>query len=207
VVKDSHYAEVKEAPYPVFYTPWRQDKQIGSLGFYVRSALPTRQMIPQIRRVMASLDRDLPPENLRTLDDQIKLNILSDRIVLQLAAAFAILATALAMLGLYGVMAHSVARRTREIGIRMALGAQQSDAMTLILRQALTLTVIGTALGLVCTFYATQVLREMLFGVSLHDPLTFGAVIALMLAVALVASYVPARRATKVDPMVSLRYE
>src|ERR1039457_2322410 len=108
VVKDSHYARVKEDPYPVFYTPWRQDKEIGSLGFYVRSALPAKQTIPQIRRVMTSLDRDLPPENLRTLDDTIQLNIRSDRIVLQLAAAFAILATALAMLGLYGVMAHSV---------------------------------------------------------------------------------------------------
>jgi ABC-type antimicrobial peptide transport system permease subunit len=113
----------------------------------------------------------------------------------------------LAAIGLYGVVSYTVAERTREIGIRMALGAQQSDAMTLILRQAMALTAIGTALGIVCTFYATRVLQEMLFGVSPHDPLTFGAVIALILAVALVASYVPARRATKVDPMVSLRYE
>jgi hypothetical protein len=108
---------------------------------------------------------------------------------------------------LFRMVANTVAERTREIGIRMALGAQRRDAMTLILRQALALTVIGTALGLVCTFYATRLLRDMLFGVSLRDPLTFAAVIALMLAVALVASYVPARRATKVDPMVALRYE
>ncbi|HXR39822.1 MAG TPA: FtsX-like permease family protein, partial [Terracidiphilus sp.] len=109
--------------------------------------------------------------------------------------------------GLYGVVSYTVAERTRELGIRMALGAQRMDAMKLILRQALALAGIGIALGLGATFYATRVLQDMLYGVSARDPLTFGAVIALMLAVALLASYVPARRATKIDPMVALRYE
>ena len=113
----------------------------------------------------------------------------------------------LAASGLYGVVSYTVGERTREIGIRMALGAQQSDATTLILRQALLLTGIGIALGLACTFYATRLLEGMLFGVSLRDPLTFAAVIALMCAAALLASYIPARRAAKVDPMASLRYE
>ncbi|HEY2013450.1 MAG TPA: ABC transporter permease, partial [Bryobacteraceae bacterium] len=120
VVKDSHYSGVKQKIPKVYYTPWRQDKELNSLAFYIRSALPADQVMPQVRRVLASIDRDLPPEDLRTLDDQIKLNIQSDRLVMQLAAAFAILATVLAMLGLYGVMANSVARRTREIGIRLA---------------------------------------------------------------------------------------
>jgi hypothetical protein len=115
VVKDSHYSSVKDPTPPLYYRPWRQDKQINSLEFYVRSALPEKQMAPAIRRVMAGIDRDLPLEGMRTLEEQIRMNVQTDRIVLQLAAVFAVLATGLAMLGLYGVMAHSVTRRTREI--------------------------------------------------------------------------------------------
>jgi predicted permease len=207
VVKDSHYARVKEDPYPVFYTPWRQDKQIGSLGFYVRSALPTKQMIPQIRRVMASLDRDLPPENLRTLDDTIHLNIQSDRIVLQLAAAFAILATALAMLGLYGVMAHSVARRTREIGVRMALGAEPGRIRGMVMREMLWILGIGLLIGVPAAEALARLTESQLYGVKANDVLVVvGAVLALA-ATAVAAGYLPARRASRVNPLDALRYE
>ena len=207
VVKDSHYAEVKEDPYPVFYTPWRQDKQIGSLGFYVRSALPTRQMIPQIRRVMASLDRDLPPENLRTLDDQIKLNILSDRIVLQLAAAFAILATALAMLGLYGVMAHSVARRTREIGIRMALGAEPGSIRWMVMREMLWILGVGLAIGVPAALMLARYVESQLYGVRAYDATVVAGAMLALAATAVAAGYLPARRASRVNPLDALRYE
>ncbi len=134
VVKDSHYSTVKDAAPPLFYRPWRQDKEINSLEFYVRSALPEKQMAREIRRVLAGIDRDLPLEGLRTLDEQIRRNVQTDRIVLQLAAVFAGLATTLAMLGLYGVMAHSVTRRTREIGIRMALGAEPGKIRSMVMR-------------------------------------------------------------------------
>jgi predicted permease len=207
VVKDSHYARVKEDPYPVFYTPWRQDKQIGSLGFYVRSALPTKQTIPQIRRVMASLDRDLPAENLRTLDDTIQLNIQSDRIVLQLAAAFAILATALAMLGLYGVMAHSVARRTREIGIRMAMGAEPGKIRAMVMREMLWILGIGLAVGVPAALALARLTESQLYGVKAYDAAVVAGAVLALAATAVAAAYLPARRASRVNPLDALRYE
>jgi len=207
VVKDSHYARVKEDPYPVFYTPWRQDKQIGSLGFYVRSALPTSQMIPQIRRLLASLDRDLPAENLRTLDDQIKLNIRSDRLVLQLAAAFAILATALAMLGLYGVMAHSVARRTREIGIRMALGAEPHGIRWMVMREMLWILGIGLATGVPAALMLARYTESQLYGVKAYDAMVVAGAVLALAATAVAAGYLPARWASRVNPLDALRYE
>jgi predicted permease len=207
VVKDSHYARVKEDPYPVFYTPWRQDKQIGSLGFYVRSALPPKQTIPQIRRVMTSLDRDLPPENLRTLDDTIQLSIRSDRIVLQLAAAFAILATALAMLGLYGVMAHSVARRTREIGIRMAMGAEPGKIRWMVMREMLWILGIGLAVGVPAALMLARYTESQLYGVKAYDTVVVACAVLALAATAVAAGYLPARRASRVNPLDALRYE
>jgi len=207
VVKDSHYAAVKEKPYPVFYTPWRQDKQLGSLDFYVRTALPAESMIPQIRRVVAQLDRNLPADNLRTLVDQVALNISNDRILVQLAAAFALLATVMAMLGLYGVMAHSVARRTREIGIRMAIGASPGLIRRMVMRDMLWIAGIGLALGVPAALGLARYTQSQLYGVKPYDAVVV-ACSALALAVtAAAAAYVPARRASRVSPMRALRYE
>jgi ABC-type antimicrobial peptide transport system permease subunit len=207
VVKDSHYSSVKEKPYSVYYTPWRQDKQIGSLVFYIRSALPTDAIVPQIRKVMASLDRDLPVENLRTLDDQVNRSISQDRIVLQLAAAFAFLATSLAMLGLYGVMAHSVTRRTREIGIRLALGAQPGLIRRMVLREMLWILTVGLVLGVPAALLLARYTESQLYGVKAYDVgVVLGAVAALAVTAA-AAGHFPARRASKVNPVEALRYE
>jgi predicted permease len=207
VVKDSHYAGVKQTPPRVYYIPWRQDKRINGLNFYVRSALPVDQMFQQVRRVMHGIDADLPLENLRTLEQQVRRNIRNDEMVLQLAAAFAILATLLAMLGLYGVMAHSVTRRTREIGIRIALGAQSGRIRGMVLREMLWILGIGLAVGVPAAFFLARLTESQLFGVKANDwAVIAGATVALA-ATAVVAAYVPARRASRVNPLRALRYE
>ena len=207
VVKDSHYSGVKQKPPAMFYTPWRQDKELNSLEFYVRSALPERQMVPQVRRVLASIDPDLPPENLRTLDEQIGKNIQTDRLVLQLAATFAILATVLAMLGLYGVMAHSVTRRTREIGIRMALGAGPHRIRGMVLRELGWILGIGLVTGVPAALALSKYTRSQLFGVEAFDLVVVAGAVAALALTAVAAAYLPVRRASRVNPLDALRYE
>jgi predicted permease len=207
VVKDSHYSGVKQEPPNLYYIPWRQDKTIGSMGLYVRGALPPDQTIPAIRRVMANIDPDLPAENLRTMEEQISRNIRTDRIILELAGTFAVLATALAMLGLYGVMAHSVTRRTREIGIRMALGAGPSRIRGMVMREMVWILVLGLIAGVPAAMLLAKYTESQLFGVKARDVLVIaGAVVALGVTAA-AAGWIPARKASRVSPLVALRYE
>jgi predicted permease len=207
VVKDSHYSGVKQTPPRIDYRPWRQDRQIGFLSFYVRSALPVDAAVPQIRRVMAGLDRNLPLEDLRTLDDQVRRNVRNDRLVLQLAAAFAALATVLAMLGLYGVMAQSVTRRTREIGIRMALGAGPRRILGMVMREMLWILGIGLATGVPLALLLARYTESQLFGVKAFDALVLAGAVLALTAAAAAAGYLPAHRAARVDPVDALHYD
>jgi putative ABC transport system permease protein len=151
-----------------------------------------------------ALDKDQPVYNVRTMDDVVANSLGTRRVSMQLFAVFAIAALLLAAIGIYGVMAYSVTQRTQEIGIRMALGAQRSDVLALVIRQGMTLSVIGVVVGLGGAFALTRLLANLLFGVAATDPLTFVAIPLLLLFVALVACYLPARRAARLDPTVAL---
>jgi putative ABC transport system permease protein len=206
VMKDAKYASVKQITPKMYYVPWKQ-RDIGEMSFYVRTALPTSQIMPQIRRVIGGIDRDLPLEGLRTLDDQVALNIRADRMVLELAGAFAIVATLLAMLGLYGVMAYSVTRRTREFGIRLALGSGPGRIRVMVMRELLFILAGGLALGVPAALALSRFTESQLFGVKSFDAGVLLIAVAALLVASLAAAYLPARRATRVNPTEALRYE
>jgi putative ABC transport system permease protein len=207
VAKDSHYASVRQAPPSVFYRPWRQDENIGSISFYVRSDVPPKQIVPQIRTVMRAIGPEVPLEDLRTLNDQVHYNIRRDELTMRLAAAFAVLATVLAMLGLYGVMAHGVARRTREIGIRMALGAAPANIQSMVMGELGWILGLGLGIGIPAALACTRLIESRLFGVQAKDATVVGGAALLLGLTAAVAAYWPARRASRVDPLDALRYE
>ncbi|HSQ28433.1 MAG TPA: ABC transporter permease [Gemmatimonadaceae bacterium] len=207
VVKDAKYSGVKQEDRPVFYMPYKQDTTIGVLSFYVRSSVPPETLMPEIRRTIARIDRDLPLMSFKTMPQQIRDNVYLDRMITALSAAFAALATLLAAIGLYGVLAYSVVQRTKEIGVRMALGADSSSIVAMVLRHVAVMTLIGAAIGAVGALGIGQGAQSLLFGITARDPLVMAAAAAVLALVALAAGSIPARRASRVDPVQALRYE
>jgi putative ABC transport system permease protein len=207
VVKDTKHVSVREAVSPFVYMPYAQFKDLGSMTFYVRTTQEPGSLGPQLRRTVASLDPNLPVANLKTMDDVIGESLFGERMMAFLSISFGLLAALLAALGLYGVLAYWVVQRTQEIGIRVALGASSANIRALVMWQGMRLTIVGVAIGLAGALALSQLLRSMLFGIGAMDPLTFVAVGSLLLLVALLACYIPARRATRVDPLIALRYQ
>jgi putative ABC transport system permease protein len=207
LVRNAKYSEVKQEIPPVYFRPYRQDTRLDSMTFYVRTAGDTTGALSDIPKIVARLDPNLPLEDLRTLPQQIRENVFLDRFITILSAAFAGLATLLAAIGLYGVLAYTVSQRTREIGLRMALGAAPTLVRRMVLRQVALMTLVGGALGLAAAIGLGRLAESLLYQLKGWDPqVLVGAAVALT-AVALGAGFVPAHRASQVDPMTALRHE
>jgi putative ABC transport system permease protein len=207
LVHNAKYSDVKREIPPLFFIPYRQDENIGEISFYVRTAGDPAALMASIPRVLARLDANLPVEKLRTLPQQVRENVFLDRFISVLSAAFACLATLLAAVGLYGVLAYTVSQRTREIGLRMALGAAPSRVRAMVLRQVAMMVLIGGAIGLAAAVGLGRLAQSLLFELQGSDPVVLAGAAVTLTLVAMAAGFVPAHRASRVEPMSALRYE
>jgi predicted permease len=206
VTKDGKYRDLNEAPTPVFYSPLKQ-WYAPVITLQVRTSTNPKSLTETVRREFSRTNTQLPFLDPRTMSEHISAATFVQVVGASMLSGFGVLALILAAVGLYGVLSYVVSLRSRELAIRAALGASPGDVMRLVLRQGMALVVIGLVAGSVISFFAARVLQSQLLGVDPTDPLTFISVITLLSIVALVASFIPARRATKVDPLVALRYE
>jgi predicted permease len=207
VVQNAKYSDVKDQVPPLFFRPYLQSERVGAMTFYVRTSGDPAQLLRAIPAVVARLDPNLPVEDLKTMPQQVRENVFLDRMVSTLSAAFALLATVLAAVGLYGVLAYTVSQRTREIGLRMALGADGSRVRGMILKQVAWMTLVGGLVGVAGAYYLGRAASSLLYELKPYDPVVAGVSIALLTLVAFGAGYIPAYRASRVHPMQALRYE
>ncbi|HEY5908433.1 MAG TPA: ABC transporter permease, partial [Vicinamibacteria bacterium] len=200
LVRDGKASQLRETPRRMVYLPYAQETDVGSMTFYVRTRAEPAALGPRLRKMVASVDSNLPVTDMKTLHVQIAESLFVERLVAGLSAAFGFLATLLAALGLYGVMSYTVSQRTREIGIRMALGAERRAVLGLVLHEVALLAGLGILLGLPSGYALGRLILSQLFGLSAADPLTFAVATAALVAAALLAGYLPAARAARVDP-------
>lgn len=191
---------------PAFYRSFHQASNL-SLALVARTSVDPSSLSKALQREVQAVDPELPVFSIKPMEEMMASAMAQRQFSMMLFGVFAALALLLAAVGIYGVMAYTVAQRTHEVGIRIALGARTADVLKMVVGQATRLALIGVALGLTLAFALTRLMSSLLFGVSATDPLTFAALSVLLTGVALLASYIPARRATKVDPMIALRYE
>ena len=207
LVADAGYSEVKDTVPPLFFLPYKQHARSSGMYFYVQSSLPPEQILGQIRPLVRRIDPLLPVEELKSVPQQIRENIFLDRMMSIMSASFAVLATILAAIGLYGVLAYSVAQRTNEIGIRVALGANATRVRLMVLRQVAIMTLIGAVIGVAGGVAAGRGAASIMYEMSGSDPVVLIVATVLLALVSLAAGFIPAMRASKVDPIQALRYE
>jgi putative ABC transport system permease protein len=206
VVRDVKSAGLHAKPEPTYYVPATQ-APLQDMTLLVRTTTEPASIVPALRQAVWSVDPNQPISNVNTMEQIVADSISQPRLNMALMALFGALAMVLAAVGIYGLLSYAVTQRTREMGIRMALGAQVSDVLRLVLKQGMALTLIGQAIGLAGAFALTRLIRGLLFGVTPTDATIFIAVVGVLTTIALLACYLPARRATKVDPLTALRYE
>jgi len=207
VVQNAKYSDVKQQVPPLFFRPYPQAERVDGMSFYVRTATDPEAFVRTIAVIVARLDPTLPVEDAKTMTQQVRDNVFLDRMISTLAAAFALLATILASVGLYGVLAYTVTQRTREIGLRMALGANGSRVRRLVLSQVAWMTVVGAAFGIAVAYWLGRLAKSQLFEMEGFDPAVFAGASVALVFVAFLAGIIPAYRASRVDPMTALRYE
>ncbi|PYQ77909.1 MAG: ABC transporter permease [Acidobacteria bacterium] len=207
VLKDTKYDSLREPAPPTIYVPYTQMPTRGGVVFEVRTAADPLASIAAIREAVRQIDANLPLQDVSTQMEQVEQRFMQEKLFAQAYALFGGLALALASIGLFGLMSYSVARRTNEIGIRMALGAQREDVLRLVMQESMTLVGVGMAIGLAAAVAANRLVTTLLFGLAPTDPRSIGLALIAMIAVSTVAGYLPARRASRVDPMTALHYE
>jgi len=207
ICRDTRYMNLRAEPPPQFYLPYVQQSEIGGMVYEIHTRMKPDAILPALRHIVQQVDPDLPLVNVRTQDQQIDADLIEERMFVTLTSGFGLLALALACVGIYGIMAYSVANRKNEIGIRMALGAQPGQVRGMILRESTWLAGAGILAGMAAALPLTRLVRSMLYGVQPWDPGTMAGGVLILLAVALAASWIPARRAARVQPMDALRHE
>jgi len=207
IVKDFKYTNLRDEIPEQAFVPYLGGRYLGEMTVYLRTTADPNQLMSAVRSKVRDMDSNLPIYAMRTTEVQINNSLSTERMIASLSAVFGFLATLLAVIGLYGVMAYTVAQRTREVGIRIALGAARGNVIWLVMREVLLLVAIGVVAGVTASLVLTRVVQSQLFGLTPHDPLTLGLATAALALVACAAGYIPAFRASRLDPMAALRYE